>query len=115
MQRILLFMLISLLTLQSVDAVADAIKFHQPNTSYTETDYYPLNTVADTNTVTNDNSKNINNKINDHCCYCHGISSALFIDTSLGFFAINTSDQLINYHVIYNSYLITPDLRPPIV
>ena len=104
-KQFLLLMLITLLTLQSVDAVADAVKFHQPNTAYTEADYYPLNSTAITDS---------NIETDDHCCYCHGISSALFIDASLGFCAIKTTDQLINYQVFYNSYLITPDLRPPI-
>ncbi len=105
-------MLITLLTLQSVDAVADAVKFHQPNTEFTEADYYPLLTITDK--ATDNDNTSIQKKLNDHCCYCHGISSALFIDASLGFFAIKTNDKLTNYQVLYSSHLITPDLRPPI-
>jgi hypothetical protein len=38
--RVLLSILIVLIAVQSIDAMADAVKFHQPNTEFTEADFF---------------------------------------------------------------------------
>jgi hypothetical protein len=110
--KVLLLILIALITVQSVDAMADAVKFHQPNSPYTESDYFHSNQSADLQ----EQSKKTTEQISDnHCCYCHGVSSGIFSNNSLAFDAIPADNTLSNYQLNYSSLLITPDLRPPIV
>jgi len=109
-----LYTLIALIALQSVDAIADAVKYHQPNTPYTEADYFPNSSHADlTNTSTN--SQDSTQKIEHHCCYCHGASATVLFESNYNFHVMNLKGELDIYQKTYHQEIISPDLRPPIV
>lgn len=114
--KVLLFILIALIAVQSVDAVADAVKFHQPDTPYSEADYFVspnIDQIIDT--LATNNQSSTDESTLDHCCYCHGVSSGVFTDHSLAFTAISGEANLTRSQLSYISQLISPDLRPPIV
>ena len=111
--KILLFILIALIAVQSVDAMADAVKFHQPNTEYTEADYFP-NTLDLTNKDIQ-TSKQTSQENDDHCCYCHGVNFADLTDNSLVFYTLHSKEQSPFFHNGYRSTNVSPDLRPPII
>lgn len=121
LQRILMYLLIALIALQSVDAIADAAKFHQPNTEFTETDYFynkittehkPTAVNYVSNTQTNEQT---NQESDDHCCYCHGVSCADLTNNSLVFYTLYGKEQNFFFKHKYISTHLSPDLRPPIV
>lgn len=118
-QRIFMYMLIALIALQSVDAIADAAKFHQPNSEYAEADYFPNKIFKSNVDDSAQNPKQGNEQDHeqdaDHCCSCHGVTASLLLRDELFLFALNLENEKISYHLFYHSLLITPDLRPPIV
>jgi hypothetical protein len=117
-----MYLLVALIALQSVDAIADAAKFHQPNTEFTEADYF-YNKI----TTTEHNPTSVNNAIDtqigeqtsqesdDHCCYCHGVSCIDLTNNSLVFYALYGKEQSFFFKHKYISTHLSPDLRPPIV
>lgn len=115
-QKTLLFILIALIAVQSVDAMADAVKFHQPNSAFSETDYFPVNksNIAQQNDLQQDDNPSTQVD-SDHCCYCHGINGADLTDNSLSFFAVNAKEPTLFFHNKYCSTHLSTDLRPPIV
>jgi len=99
---------------QSIDAMADAVKFHQPNTPYSEADYFSSESKSNqqqNSDVLVDNEQ----VIDDHCCYCHGVSHGVFTDNSRSFNAIRAIENIKSNPLAYLSQLITTDLRTPIV
>jgi len=114
LNKILLFILIALVAVQSVDAMADAVKFHQPNTAFSEADYFPVNTyMADNKASPAQNNKQVVD--DDHCCYCHGVNCADLIDNSLAFYALHSKERSLFFNNDYRSTNLSPDLRPPII
>jgi cytochrome c553 len=118
----LLYIIIALTALQSVDAVADAAKYHQPNSEFTEVDFFTSQSF--TNQLSNKNTDEQASQSSDssqttssidHCCYCHGISTMLPTGDMLPFGAITCAEAIHSSRPNYLSLLITPDLRPPIV
>jgi len=107
-----LYALIALVALQSIDAMADAVKFHQPNSPYTEADYFPNNNHADSMTTTN--SQDFSKEIDDHCCYCHGVNCTSLIENNYFLHALNIKEELITYQKTYRQAIISPDRKPPI-
>tara|TARA_R110001592_G_scaffold262657_1_gene528002 strand:+ start:10435 stop:10806 length:372 start_codon:yes stop_codon:yes gene_type:complete len=121
-QKYLLYILITLTFIQSTDAIADAAKFHQPNSEYTEADYFPsYSPNYFSGTVFKSASSDINtndpkqNNDADHCCSCHGITTALLLSNELFFKAGVLPNEIAEFSNRYLSKLITPDIRPPIV
>ncbi len=115
-QRILMYMLVILIALQSIDAIADAAKFHQPNSEYAEADYFPNKTfksnLMNSDTSTSDRNTELDA---DHCCSCHGVTASILLRDELLLPVLYIRNEKISYHFLYHSLLISPDLRPPIV
>jgi len=118
-QKYLLCILIALTFIQSIDAVADAAKFHQPNSEYAEADYFPNKVWLDSSHNSespdlDENSPKQNNDV-DHCCSCHGVTTMLFLSNELFLKTNLLQNEIANFAIRYLSHLITPDIRPPIV
>ena len=106
-------MLIALIALQSVDAMADAAKYHQPNSQYAEADYF-VNIIATANLADFSNNSTQNNDA-DHCCACHAPTSMQPLSHELFFTSHLRQTNITNTGICYLSQLISPDLRPPII
>lgn len=113
MQRCLLYILMVLTFIQSTDAIADAAKYHQPNSEYAETDYFPNQLFKSSSLDIDNNSSREGNEV-DHCCSCHGITNILFLSNELVLNDTFLQNEITNSNVRYLSHLITPDIRPPI-
>ena len=113
-QKYLLYILVILTFLQSVDAVADAAKFHQPNSEYAEADYFPNKIFTSETSDLEDNNSGQNSDV-DHCCSCHGVTSMLFLSKELFSYAAVLQNEITSFNTYYLSHLISPDIRPPIV
>jgi len=109
----LLYIIIALTTLQSVDAVADAVKYHQPNSAFTEVDFFTNQSFA--NQLSNQDADQQTSHKNedspsspaiDHCCYCHGISTMLPTGDMLPFGAITCTEAIHSSRLNYLSLLI---------
>ena len=113
-QKLSLYILIVLTFIQSTDAIADAKKIHQPNSEYSEADYFPNSVFKfDSSDLNTNTPKQINNT--DHCCSCHGITTMLILSNELFFKASISQNDITDCINLYLSQLITPDIRPPIV
>lgn len=113
-QKYLLYILVILTFLQSVDAVADAAKFHQPNSEYAEADYFPNKIFTSETSVLENNNSRKNSDV-DHCCSCHGVTSMLFLSKELFSYVTVLQNEITSFNTYYLSHLISPDIRPPIV
>ncbi len=116
LKKYLLYMLIALVALQSIDAMADAVKFHQPNSEFTELDYFSDNYLvsgsSEKSSLISENDTLSDDA--DHCCYCHGISNMLFTSEIFHTEAISLTNKINSLNQDYLSQLVSPDLRPPI-
>jgi len=124
-KKYLLCVLIALIALQSVDAIADAAKFHQAGAEYAESDYFSKKLLKNEQQTANQAINKVTSAVYlkdtnhedtdaDHCCYCHGISNVLFSGITLQIKSFCAETKINNANPRYISQLISPDLRPPI-
>ena len=113
-QKYMLYILIALTFIQSMDAIADAAKFHQPNSEYAEADYFPNKIFKSEPSDSDENGPRTNNDA-DHCCSCHGITNMLVLSNELFLKTSLLQNEIASFTIPYLSHLITPDIRPPIV
>lgn len=115
-QKWLTYMLVALIAMQSVVAIADAHQSHQEGTQHLEFEHEHDSTPVVNN---QDNQQTSTPSLSQydchHCCHCHGLSLFALTASSNGLDIGKSTDHLFVTHLLYRSYLVSPDIRPPIV
>ncbi|MBC8210414.1 MAG: hypothetical protein H8E21_05050 [Gammaproteobacteria bacterium] len=119
-RKSLSLLLVALIALQSVAAIADKHQFHQNGTAHLQFDHSTHDHPA--STQSQPDKQNLQDPVADtqfdchHCCHCHGAVHFFLNSVSNHALDIPQSAQAASEPgTSYFSFLISPDLRPPIV
>jgi hypothetical protein len=106
-------MLVALIVLQSIAAIADAHQLHQTGSEHLEFDHgHDSTPVKKEQLAQKDPSAQFDCH---HCCHCHGMSHLFLESSSCNIDIVQLGQDISEHRFAYFSYLISPDIRPPIV
>jgi len=111
------YLMIALITVQSVVAVADAHQLHQSGTEHLtfEHDHDQLiENLQPEQKINIDNPAGGTNLDCHHCCHCHGTGHIFFGSAPSSLPTTDLGSTLSGYQFHYSSYQGSPDNPPPI-
>ena len=112
-------LLMVLVAMQSTMAVADlhqAYQTGQEHISFNHTDditSHPNSDQPDTQTNFETESDLTASYDCHHCCHCHGVACHYLLKDDTSFVLYQDNDAIFESFNLYNTRIISPDLRPP--
>ncbi|MFL0799434.1 MAG: hypothetical protein K6L81_03325 [Agarilytica sp.] len=110
----LTYILVILVTLQSIATFADAYEFHQSNKERLSFNDVSLNSEAPEPTINKTELLEEQERDCNHCCQCHGHGCPAILVRSLNFTLQKTRSDISTYRENTSSEIINSLLRPPI-
>lgn len=116
-RQYLVYLIIALMTTQSVGAMADVHKFHQSGTEHlsfnhehssADIDVFELHELDTSDALSSDSFDC------HHCCHCHGVASVFIGAHWAGLPFAAPSEEQSFYHFVSLPFQKSPDTPPPI-
>ncbi len=121
-QKVLTYLLVTMIAMQSFVAIADVHQPHQSGEQHLEFEHDHSDSetnIGELEVVKNASSESFNTSSLDeydchHCCHCHGVTYLKAVSEGSDVFPYKQSIFL-STSTDYLSHTLSPDLRPPIV